>query len=103
MGTWTTTGREKGRILYSVYVYIIQQKERKRINNMSENHLHIPASLFLLLSRGSITFAAVDIHGRTWQVASGVDDDMDNDGKRKREDTVYLYCLHYPTKVKKKD
>ena len=54
---------------------------------MSENHLHIPASLFLLLSRGSITFAAVDIHGRTWQVASGVDDDdVDNDGKRKRED-----------------
>ena len=38
---------------------------------MSENHLHIPVSPFLLLSRGSVTFAAVDIHGNAWQVASG--------------------------------
>ena len=70
---------------------------------MSVNHLHIPASLFLLLSRGSITFAAVDIHGRTWQVASGVDGDVDNDGKRKREDTVYCVRLYYSTKGEKKD
>ena len=36
---------------------------------MSVNHLHIPASLFLLLSRGSITAAAVDIREHGWQVA----------------------------------
>ena len=34
----------------------------------------VELSPFLLLSRGSVTFAAVDIHGSTWQVASGVDD-----------------------------
>ena len=70
-------------MLYTIYT--IQRKERKRINNMSVNHLHIPASLFLLLSKGSVTFAAVDIHGSAWQVASGIDDDS----KRKRGDTVY--------------
>ena len=36
---------------------------------MSVNHFHIPASLFLLLSRDSITAAAVDIRGRGRQVA----------------------------------
>ena len=36
---------------------------------MSANHLHIPASLFLLLSVGSVPAAAVDIRGRGWQVS----------------------------------
>mmetsp|Transcript_29475 Transcript_29475/g.33888 ORF Transcript_29475/g.33888 Transcript_29475/m.33888 type:complete len:97 (-) Transcript_29475:75-365(-) len=50
-------------------VYIIQRKRRNRINSMSANHLHIPASLFLLLSVGAVPAAAVDIRGRGWQVA----------------------------------
>jgi len=50
---------------------------------LSVNNLHIPVSLFLLLTRGSVTAAAVDICGRGWQVASGGDDN----GKRKSEDS----------------
>ena len=38
---------------------------------MSVNHLHIPVSSLLMLSRGSVTFAAVNIHGSSRQVASG--------------------------------
>jgi len=60
--------RKREDTIYCV-LYIIRRKRRNRINNMSANHLHIPASLFLLLSVGSVPAAAVDIRGRGWQVA----------------------------------
>ena len=62
---------KKGGYCILCTVYIIQRKRRNRINSMSVNHLHIPVTSFLLLSRGSITAAAVEIRGRWWQVANG--------------------------------
>jgi len=48
---------------------------------MSVNQIYILVSSFLLLRRGSVTAAVVDIRGRGWQVASGVDNNNREKGR----------------------